>query len=162
MSRLASVLAACAEVFVALMVLHIIADVFMRSIIGVQFEGTIETVAYWYMIGTVFLPLALIELRDQHLKAEVFTSRLPVAAQDALRIFAACLTLAFSVAVVWYAAPDAWSATERADRVELTRSFLYIWPMKWLVVLGYGLTALLAALEAVRGAVRLARNRAAA
>ncbi|MGH8700130.1 MAG: TRAP transporter small permease, partial [Burkholderiales bacterium] len=113
----------------------------------------------WYMIGTVFLPLALVALRDEHLKAEVFTSRLPVPAQEALGIFAACLVFAFSAAIVWYAAGDAWIATEDGDRVELTRSFLYIWPMKWLVVLGYGLTGILAVLEGARRAVRLGQGR---
>jgi TRAP-type C4-dicarboxylate transport system permease small subunit len=145
--RLADWLATGAEVTVALMMLHIIADVFARSVLGVQFEGTLETVANWYMIGTVFLPLALIAARGEHLAAEIFTARLPARAQAVLATFAALLTFLLCAAVVWYAAGDAWNATARGDRVELTRSFLYIWPMKWLVVLGYGLTGAIAAAQ---------------
>ena len=149
-ARPAAWLAALAEVAVALMMLHIIADVFMRSVLRVQFEGTLETVANWHMIGAVFLPLGLIALRDEHLQAEVFTARLPARAQYALQSFAALLTFALCAAVLWYAAPEAWRATASGDRVELTRSFLYIWPSKWLVVIGYALTALAAGIACAR------------
>lgn len=150
MTRLASFLATLAEIAVAIMMLHIVIDVFVRSVFKLQFEGTLETVSNWYMVATVFLPFALVQLSGQHLRAEIFTERFGPGTQRWIRMLGALATLLFAAAIVWYAAGDAYAATLREDRVELTRGFLYIWPTRWLVVVGFGLTGLIAAMELAR------------
>lgn len=145
------------EIVVAVMCLHIVAEIVANAVFASPIEGTPEVVANWYMVAIVFLPLALIHRRDGHIKAELFTDKLGAAPRALLDVATNLLMAGFAVLLAWYSFGDALDATARGDRIELMRGAIDIWPTRWLVPLGFGGTALVALLTAIRRAADLGR-----
>jgi TRAP-type C4-dicarboxylate transport system permease small subunit len=79
----ASLLCRC---ILALMVIHIAIDIFMRYVLNISLPGTIAFVANYYMIAIIFLPLATAEIGRRHIEVEVVTQMCP-AWVDALMRF---------------------------------------------------------------------------
>ena len=67
---------------IALMMVHITADVMMRYFFNTPLPGTITFVANYYMLIAIFLPLAYAEHINAHISVEVFTDRLPKRLQN--------------------------------------------------------------------------------
>jgi len=76
---------ACRAVL-ALMVLHIVADVALRYLFDIALPGTIAFVSNYYMVAIIFLPLATAEIESKHIEVEVLSQALPPAAQACLRM----------------------------------------------------------------------------
>lgn len=60
----------------AFMMLHIVADVTGRYF-WVPLPGTFAIVCYWYMLPFIFLPIAYVEYKRQHIVVTFFTDRMP-------------------------------------------------------------------------------------
>ena len=84
--RLVGVMVAAGEIVVAVMCLHIVAEIVANAVFRSPIDGTPEIVARWYMVAIVFLPLAFLHLRGEHISADLFTSKLGPRAQAALDI----------------------------------------------------------------------------
>ena len=65
-----------------LMMLHIAADVALRYLFSAPLHGTVEIVSTYYMVAVVFLPLALIELRNGHIVVELVSQHFPARVQE--------------------------------------------------------------------------------
>lgn len=60
--RVAGLLVRISSLLLLLMMLHVSADVALKTLFGTPIKGTLEIVSYYYMVAAVFLPLSLIEL----------------------------------------------------------------------------------------------------
>jgi len=68
---------ALAAAFLVLMALHITVDVVLRLMFGGAFPGTLEIVSFYYMVYAVFLPLAFVERRGEHIEVDAFFNLMP-------------------------------------------------------------------------------------
>lgn len=59
---------------VAMMLVHIIADVIARSVFNVALPATGDIVARYYMVAAAFFPLALVEKRGGMISVEIIES----------------------------------------------------------------------------------------
>lgn len=125
-----------------LMALQIVADVFMRNVLGAGFPATAELVAKYYMVAVSFLPVAYAELRRRHIEATIFTDMLPRRWMPAVFFLGFALSgIAYGL-LTWGAVSDAASKTARGAYVAAGAMDLATWPAYWIPAVAFGLMTL--------------------
>lgn len=142
--RVGDWLVAPAELCVLLMMLHMLADITARVVLGAGLEGTVESVTHLYMVGAAILPLAALEARSQHLHVEAVVERVGPSLAKALTCFAKLLTAFVCAAMAWLTLEQALGATAIREHVELTRWSLPTWPARWVFPVAFGAMAIAA------------------
>ncbi|MFN3825165.1 MAG: TRAP transporter small permease subunit [Pseudorhodobacter sp.] len=133
--NIATVTLAC--VVMVMMMLHITLDVGVRNILNGQIVGTLEWVAFYYMVALVFLSLGYVELKNEHIRVDLFAQMMPKSAQLGLYIFACLLGFVFFGMLFWQTLSDAIRATQRGEEAMSNFKFL-IWPARWALPIGFG------------------------
>jgi TRAP-type C4-dicarboxylate transport system permease small subunit len=128
---------AAACVVMVLMMLHITLDVAVRNLFNGQIVGTLEWVAFYYMVALVFLSLGFVEMRNEHIRVDLFVQMMPKSVQLALYVFACILGLVFFGMLFWQTLSDAIRATQRGEEAMSNFKFL-IWPARWALPIGFG------------------------
>ena len=139
-----------AEVAITLMMLHITAEIGARLFFRMGLEGVNETVAFYYMIGLVFLSLAYVTRADGHIAAQIFTDKLPPRAREVLEGIVSLALAAFTAVLVWQSAREALIMTEANEVFQSGDVFLLKWPPRWAMSVGAALMALYALLIGIR------------
>lgn len=127
---------------ILLMMLHVSADVLFKYLLNLPIVGTLEMVSQYYMVAVVFLPLAAIEFRREHILVELFTIRFGKRAVAALDSFSCLLAAVFSGCVTWMSAIEAYRRTLTFDLVDAVYYRIYVWPTRWFLTIGFGLFTL--------------------
>lgn len=149
----ADALAFAAGIFLVLMLLQIVLDVALKYVWNAPIQGNLEVVSFYYMVGVVFLPLALVELRHQHIHVDLFVRWLSPRWQKRIYAVGCLLTIVVFAILAYRTFLDALHALE--IRTILMGSInVTIWPSRFLLPIGF-----LMALAAVGvHALRAARN----
>lgn len=140
---------------VVLMMLHVTVDVGWRAIANGAMIGTVEIVSYYYMVVLVMLAYGYVELRNEHIRVDLFVERMPRHVQLGFYLAACALGAVYFGALFWQSFLDAWNSTERRETVMANYVF-YIWPARWALPLGWA-GILLAVLANALKAWRLRR-----
>jgi TRAP-type C4-dicarboxylate transport system permease small subunit len=122
---------------VILMMLHVGADVTSKYLFAKPIAGTAEIVAGYYMEAVVFLPLALMEVRDQPIVAEILFNLVGPRFQRVLIPIAYLTSLAFYALLArysWEVAVDAY----RSGEYVVAYGNVIVWPSKFLLHVGLG------------------------
>ena len=154
---LSTALCILASLFVVAMMLHIVAGIFSRHVLGEPLGGVTEIVSVYDMVAVTFLPLAYVTHRNAHISVELFTRSLsPLWAQ-----------LIDTVAVLFVVLLSAWITIETANAAfeslyirevwESGDGFLSVWVSRLFLPLGIGAMTFTWILEAVRRIGRLVR-----
>lgn len=122
--------------FLMLMALHISLDVVLRYVVGKSFPGTLEVVSFYYMVAVVFLPLAYVELKQEHISVDVLVGRFPPRVQLLLYLFAGSLGLLYFGMLCYQSFLDALRATTRMETAMANFKF-YLWPSRWALPVGF-------------------------
>lgn len=138
------------------MMLHVVADAASSYLFNVPLEGTLQVVSQYYMVAVVFLPLAIVELRGDQIRVDLFVMLLPKTVSRFLFVAIAALTAAFFVALAYYTGVEALHST-RIDEVMMGNSYVVIWPSKWILPAGFGVTAAATLLRMTQAALGLRR-----
>ena len=149
-SKAALVLSA---LFLILMALHITVDVTLRYVIGTSFPGTLEVVSFYYMVGVVFLPLAYVELKREHISVDVLVGHFSPRVQLVMYVFASLLGLVYFGLLGYQSLLDAIRATKGLETAMANFTF-YLWPSRWALPIGFSAMCL-AILANVAKALRL-------
>lgn len=121
---------------IALMVLHITAEVIARSVFGKPLIGTIEVASYFYMVAAAFVPLGYAQDRHDHIEAEVFEGLVPKALRKFTRILGMLLSIVASGLLLYATVNVALRQTRFGEAVMTLMGELPIWPARWLLPLG--------------------------
>ncbi len=138
----ASAYAVVGAVAVALMMLHITADVVAKFVFNSPLPGTIAIVSQFYMVFATFLPLAMVERSNSHISVEIIVVNFPRRLQDVLAMLATSLgTIIFGLLT--------WRALIEAGRKYRVGTFSYedgykilTWPTYYIVPAGTALLTL--------------------
>ncbi|WP_043532189.1 TRAP transporter small permease [Litchfieldella xinjiangensis] len=125
-----------ASLFLVLMALHVSLDVALRYVFGTTFVGTLEVVSFYYMVAVVFLPLAYVELQQEHISVDVLVGRFPAPVQLAFYLFACSLGLLYFGMLCYQGYLDALRATTRLETAMANFQF-YLWPSRWALPVGF-------------------------
>lgn len=127
------------------MLVHVCADVALNSLMNAPIPGTAEIVAYYYMVGAVFLPLPLVELRGASIKVDLVYGLLPRGVQRVLLVVAYLAQTAFFAILARQTFFDAVEGVAKGQMVE-GRINVLIWPGLICLPLAFGLAALVSLL----------------
>lgn len=133
---------------ILLMMLQVSADVLFKYLLNKPIVGTLEMVSHYYMVAAVFLPLAAIEYRREHILVELFTLRFGERGVAALDAFSCLLAAVFSACVTWMSAIEAARRTRTFELVDAVYYRIYVWPTRWFLTVGFGLFTLVLVLHA--------------
>ena len=146
-----------AEISIALMMLHITAEVLLRQIFLHSLDAVPEIVAYYYMAGLVFFALAYVTRANGHISAEIFTELLPPRAREILEGTVALALCLFMAVFTWQTFTEATTMTRIEEVHQAATMLLPKWPPRWFLPIGGGLMAiyaLLIAIQKIRGSAR--------
>ncbi|MGE4337592.1 MAG: TRAP transporter small permease subunit [Pigmentiphaga sp.] len=151
---LARMLMSIAVVLMALMALHVLADICSRLLFRRSLEAVTEVVSYYYMVGIIFLPLLSVRRSDSLMKAEIletFMSPRVIWILDA--VFDIVLGLWFLL-FTYITAEMALGKMDAREFVETTTGILSVWPTRWFLPVGTGVAALYCLLVGARQLLR--------
>jgi TRAP-type C4-dicarboxylate transport system permease small subunit len=150
LDALTNILVMVSGVVISLMAVHIVVDIAGRYLLRAPLPGTVEFVSRYYMVVLVFLPLALVQRRDGHFVAGLFTDNLPTGIKQRLIAVTQVTMAAVALLLAWRGITAAEHATRNGEQVQAAEFVIMTWPGRWLVPLGLGLMALQALVNAVR------------
>lgn len=134
---------------VVLMAVHVSYDVIARSFVSGGIYGTTEIVSYYYMIACVCLPLAYIELRDEHITVEVFYDLFPAAAKKLILAFSIVCTAVFFAAFAYRSWLDALNSFATREKL-MGYADIQIWPARFFLPISFALLVLACVLRLAR------------
>lgn len=132
-----------------LMMLHIAADVTLRYLFSAPLHGTVEIVSTYYMVAVVFLPLALIELRNGHIVVELVSQHFPARVQEWQIGLVALVSAAYFGAFAWRTWNDALQKMAVGE-VSLGNVPVTVWPTRFYLPIGCALITLVLIHKAIR------------
>ena len=154
LDRITRWLEAIALVVMAIMALHIVLDVVLTALFARPLTGTLEIVGHYYMVSIILLPLAALHLADRQITADFFTARASAPLRRGMDVVSNLCLAGFSCVIVWQSAIAAWQRTLETENIMVSQVFVYVWPSRWFVPLGFGLLALVALVKAVSAFAR--------
>lgn len=125
---------ACA--ITVLMMFHIVADVLAKYFFNSPLEGTIETVAGYYMVAVVFLPFAYVCYTEGQIIVELFTRGLSPRNQRLLDGLLGVATFVYMAIFTWKTFEEAVYRTAQLEIWETGTSEIPIWPSRWTITIG--------------------------
>lgn len=133
-------------------VAHVTADIIWRYAFDAPTAGTTVYVSNYYVIAIVFLPLASVESRGQHITVDLWPASAPVWL-SALTTHIVSLLSAVVYGLLAYAtAIDAYRKYQEKVFVLDQQIELMTWPSYWIVPVGFALVAILLLAKTVRPA----------
>jgi TRAP-type C4-dicarboxylate transport system permease small subunit len=132
-----------------LMMLQIVVDVALKYVFNSPIEGNLEVVSFYYMVGVVFLPLAMVELRHEHISVDLFIQMLPRRGRSYVYVFGCVVSLVFFSVLTYQTFLDAVHAT-RINEIMMGSIYVTIWPSRWTLPVGFTLIALAIVIHAIK------------
>ncbi len=151
----AVVLMAVACIASLAMMLHVVADVFMKKIFNSPIDGTLEMVSGYYMVLVVAFPLAYVTWGEGHLIVEIFTRRLAERRLAVLEAAVEALTFVCMAGLTWASVAEAIHRTKEGEVWVFGLDTLLIWPSRWVLAIGFGLMAVYVLGRFVRNIARV-------
>lgn len=143
-------LAILGGIAMTLMMFHIVVDVFLKHVFNDPIDGTTEIVAAYYMVATVFLPLAYVTFAKGHLAVELFTGRMSGRRLQILLAIGGTMTLAYLLFVIYCTVDEAILRTIDGEAWETSVDLVAVWPSRWLLPIGLGAMAVVVLVQAFR------------
>jgi TRAP-type C4-dicarboxylate transport system permease small subunit len=128
---------------VALMMLHVTADVIGRYVFNSPLPGTIPIVANYYMVILTFIALGVAAEKKAHISVEIFVGMLPPRPRHWTSVFAEVVTVAVVIVLIIGGWSEAVKKTEGGATIEQGTHMMQVWPSYWVVPLGAGLMAMI-------------------
>lgn len=119
-----------------LMMLQTVADVIMSRVFSSPIEGNLDIVSLYHMVLVVFLPLAIVELRHEHINADLLVRTFPRPLQRACYFFGCLIGVAFFGVLAWQTAIDAIEAWKIGE-VAMSSVYVPVWPAKFALPIGF-------------------------
>lgn len=138
--------------FLILMVVHITIDVVLRFFFNIALHGTLEVVSFYYMVCVVFLPLAFVELKNEHINVDVLVNHFSPHIRLALYLMSCILGIIYFSMLGYQGLLDAIKATQSQETAMANFTF-YLWPSRWALPIGFlamDLAILANAIKAIR------------
>ena len=122
---------------ILVMMLHICADVVLRSFFSSPIVGTLEITTFYYMPIVATLPVAIAQLRNEHIEVEVFTQGLSARASAWLFLFNCLIIIPYLAGLFYFSLLDAIKKTKIGEFIGLVGWDLQVWPSRWTISVAY-------------------------
>lgn len=148
---LANILAAIAGVALVLMMVQTVTDVVADQLYSRPIPGNLEVISVYHMVLVVFLPLAFIEQRHEHIQVDLVYQLLPRRLQRIILVLSYLLCAAFFAILTWRTWDDAIQALAKNEML-MGNVYVLLWPAKFVLPVGFAAVGLMVLLHAWRAA----------
>ncbi|RJL01153.1 TRAP transporter small permease [Paracoccus aestuarii] len=148
-SGLLALLTLLGALAVLALLIHVSADVAMRSLRGTPIPATYEIVTHYYMVGLAFLPLAWVETRGGMVRIDVIHGLMPAGVRRVSDLGVTLISALVYGALAWVTLRTALTNTANGSFIMTNNVRVVTWPAFWLPPLGLGIAALVTALRAL-------------
>lgn len=132
----ATALALVAGAAVVLMLLQTVADVALSNLAGRPIPGNLEIISLYHMVALVFLPLAFVEMRHEHIVVDLVVRLLPRAAQRVILVTSYSVSAAFFAVLSYQTLLDALASWQLGE-ITLGAIYITVWPAKFALPAGF-------------------------
>ena len=147
----ARALAFVAGVALILMMVQTVIDVVMKNVFGAPIEGNLEIVSVYHMVALVFLPLAIVELKHEHISVDLVVRLFPAPLRRTTETLSYLISALFFGILAWQTWLDAIEAW-RIGEILMTSILITIWPAKFSLPVGFAAVMLASLLHAWQAA----------
>lgn len=144
---LANGLTLLAGIALLLMMGQMVLDVFLTYFFRKPIEGNLEVVSIYHMVAVVFLPLAMVELRHEHIHVDLVVRWLPQVVQRMIYILGSLISATFFAILAYQTWLDALKSY-RMDEIVMGAVYVTIWPAKFILPFSFLLIMLTVLLHA--------------
>jgi TRAP-type C4-dicarboxylate transport system permease small subunit len=134
-----------------LMMLQTVVDVTMNNLFGGPIEGNLEIMSVYHMVALVFLPLAIVELKHEHITVDLLVRLFPKGLRRATDTIGYLVAAVFFGMLAWQTAIDAHESWAMGE-ILMTSILITIWPAKFSLPVGFAAVMLASLLHAWRAA----------
>jgi TRAP-type C4-dicarboxylate transport system permease small subunit len=134
--RFAYALGIIAGISLILMMIQTSLDVVLNNVIHRPIEGNLEVISVYHMVIIVFLPLALVELRHEHICSDLLIQTFSKKWQRISYVLSALITLTFISILFWQTLLDALQSFAIKE-VIMGSIYIPVWPAKFALPLGF-------------------------
>lgn len=134
---------------VLIMMINVTLDVVLKYTINFAIQGTLEVTAYYYMVSIVLLPLGFVELTRQSIAVDLFYQMFPRKVQIAVMFFVLIVCALGYGGLGYISWFDALEAFEK-KQIAMGSVNIYVWPTRFLMPFGMGITTLVCLMHAYR------------
>lgn len=124
-------------------------DVLMNNFYGAPIEGNLEVISTYHMVLVVFLSIAYVELKHEHISADLFVRLMPNKLQKIIYVFGCVVSLAFFGALAYQTAIDA-IASFKINEVIMGSVYVIVWPAKMALPIGFAAMCLVVILHIIK------------
>lgn len=146
---LSDMLAAIAGIALVLMMVQTVADVVADQVFTRPIPGNLEVISVYHMVLVVFLPLAFIERRHEHIQVDLVYQLMPRLLQRFTLVFGYVITAGFFGILTWRTWDDAMRALAKNEML-MGNVYVIIWPAKFVLPIGFFAIGLVVLLHAWR------------
>jgi len=133
---LAHALTVAAAISLLMMMLQTVVDVLLNNLIGAPIEGNLEIISAYHMVLVVFLPLAYVELKHEHISSDIVVGLMSPRWRRAIYVFGALISCLFFAVLAWQTWLDALNSYEIKE-VIMGSVYVEIWPSKFSLPIGF-------------------------
>ena len=151
MRAIAVALAVVAGIALLAMMVQTVVDVSKNNLLGAPIEGNLEIMSVYHMVAIVFLPLAIVEVKHEHITVDLLVRLFPWWLRritDTLGYLVAAFFFAILMWQTWIDAYESWAMGE----ILMTSILITIWPAKFSLPIGFASIMLASLLHAWRAA----------
>jgi TRAP-type C4-dicarboxylate transport system permease small subunit len=148
-SALLALLTALGALATLALLVHVAADVALRSLRGTPIPATYEIVTNYYMVALAFLPLAWVERQGGMVRIDVIHGLLPRPVQRVSERAVTLVSALVYAVLAWVTLRTALTNTGNGSFIMTNGVRVITWPAYWLPPVGLALAALVSGLRAV-------------
>ena len=125
-----------AGISLLLMMAQTTLDVILNNLINKPIEGNLEVISVYHMVIIVFLPLAFVELRHEHINSDLLVRTFSARWRRATYVLGALVTLLFLGIMFWQSWLDALQSFAISE-VIMGSIYVPVWPVKFALPAGF-------------------------
>ncbi|GAA1679758.1 hypothetical protein GCM10009807_24580 [Microbacterium lacus] len=137
-----------AAIGIILMTIHVLANVFTRTVFGQPMRGTNEIVGYLWLPAIVMIGIVVSVVRGQTIEADIIYQKFPRQIRREVRLFTSALSAAVSLGFAWYGLQESIHALQIGEKAPA--SDVYVAPITLLPPLAFATLAVLFTIDALR------------
>ena len=149
------VMSRVASVFLFLMMLLTVTDVFLRKVYSKSILGTVEVTEFMLLI-VIFFTLAHTEVLNGHVKVDLVMSRFGSRAQAVVDMITQFVCFVLSVLITW--STLSYSEMMRTAQERSQDLLLYVFPFIYIVAVGCAVLALTLLIKTFLAVTRLVKS----
>ncbi len=133
------------------MMVQTVVDVTKNNLFGAPIEGNLEIMSVYHMVALVFLPLAIVELKHEHINVDLLVQLFPRGLRRVTDTLGYLVSAGFFGMLTWQTWIDAVESW-RMGELLMTSILITIWPAKFSLPIGFAAVMLASLLHAWQAA----------